>query len=174
ELRIHAYAQPVGMVNADGLEDVFKATSKANGRAVVIMTGALPEEVLSRDVNLVTPWVNAGGLVVWGGGTIGYWAARHGQPLSNDGSPLSLLEKGPALLLGEGVVHFPSVYHLIAKQPTPLGSALGIAYEFASDGVDWPAAVRLGGKALGSTAGSFSSVTYIPHAQGGFLLFGGE
>jgi hypothetical protein len=76
--------------------------------------------------------------------------------------------------LGEGVVHFPSVNHLIAKQPTPLGSALGIAYEFASAGVNWPAAVRLGGKVLGSTAGPFSSVTYIPHAQGGFLIFGGE
>jgi hypothetical protein len=112
--------------------------------------------------------------MVWGGGAIGYFAGIQGQPLSQSANGTSLRDNGPEALLGKGIIRFPYVNQRIADRPTPFGSALGIAYEFASSGVDWHAAAAAGGQVLGSTVGPFSSITYLPRGGGGYLLFGGE
>ena len=174
ELSIRRYSEPILPVTVEGLSDVLRATDRATGRAVLVMTGAFPAEVLSQAVDLVSPWVRAGGLLVWGGGAIGYYAGIRGQPLLAIASGLSLREKGPEQLLGKGMIRFPWIPQRIADTPSQIGAALDIRYQFASAGVVSRAALAQGGQILGSTVGPFSSVTYLPRGHGGYLLFGGE
>jgi hypothetical protein len=174
ELSIRRYPQPILELTAEGLRDVLRATDQAKGRAVVVMTGAFPSEVLSRTVNLVSPWVTGGGLIVWGGAPIGYYSGTRGQPLAAGAAGPSLREKGPELLLGKGAIRFPWAPQRIADTPSGFATGLDIGYQFASAGVVTRAALAQGGQILGPTVGPFSSVTYLPHGQGGYLVFGGE
>jgi hypothetical protein len=171
ELLAHHYAGSFARVTATGMADMFRDTGRAGDRVVVVMTGVLPAPVFSPKVDLVSPWVQAGGIVVWGGGTIGFWSGVRGQTLSaND----AVGEAGTERLLGPGVVRYPTTFGRLGTSQSSFGSALDVAYRFASAGVLRDPVLARGGIALGWYSGPFSSVTYVPRGQGGYLIFGGE
>lgn len=171
ELVSRNYPFPVVAVKADSLRDTLMAIADANHRTVVLMTGVLPSTVFARNLDLVTPWVQAGGLIVWGGGAIGYWSGTHGQPL---GSTNVVGETGTERLLGKGIVTYPSTTNRVASAQGELASALDVSYKFASSGVLRGSVLARGGLTLGWYSGGFSSVSYLPQGLGGYLIFGGE
>ncbi len=71
ELKMRGYHVPVSTVDANHLSAVFRDTKAAPGLAVVDVTGLLPSSSFGRRVDLVRPWVRAGGLLVWSGAAIG-------------------------------------------------------------------------------------------------------
>jgi hypothetical protein len=171
ELESRGYPSPIVSVTAEDLRNVLTSTSNASRRAVVLMTGVLPGIVFSDTVDLLTPWVRAGGLVVSGGGTIGYWSAMPGQPLT---AKNVIGEKGTERLLGNGVVQYPSLAQRLGTVPSELGLALAISYNFTSDGVIRDSVFARGGQAYGWYSGVYSSVSYLPVGLGGYVIFGGE
>jgi hypothetical protein len=173
ELETREYSGTVNAITAPELAQVLSATNQASGRAIVLMTGVLPANVFSRKVDLLSPWVKAGGLVVWGGGTIGYYSCEQGQSLAASAS-LSYGEKGAQLLLGSGVATFPFIVQRTADTPSVFANALGINYRLTSAGIVRNKAIARGGLALGWLSGAYSSITYLPAGHGGYLLFGGE
>src|SRR5207248_1704651 len=70
ELLAHNYPAPVAELTATNLLQVLKATGRAASTTIVLMTGVLPANVFSPNIDYLSPWVRAGGLAVWGGGTI--------------------------------------------------------------------------------------------------------
>jgi hypothetical protein len=172
ELIARGYTQPVAGVTAGQLADVLRDTSKASERMVVMMTGVLPAGIFSEKVDLLSPWVMAGGIAVWGGGgTIGYWSGASGQPLT---AANTVGEAGTGRLLGSGVVQYPTVFGREGTVQSSFGAALDISYRFASDGVLRDSVLSRGGLVLGWYSGPFSSVSYLPRGLGGYLIFGGE
>jgi len=171
ELLARHYTKPIVSVTANDLADVLRDTSKANERMVVIMTGVLPAVVFSSTVDLLSPWVKAGGLAAWGGATIGYWSGTSGRPLT---AANAVGESGTKLLLGAGVVRYPTAFGRLGTAQSNFGSALNVSYRFTGVGVLRDSVLALGGLGFGWYSGPFSSVSYLPHGQGGYLIFGGE
>lgn len=173
ELALRHYSAAISGLTANGLRDVLVATDEASSRTVVMMTGVWPASVFSRSLDLVTPWVRSGGLVVWGGATIGYWSATAGQPLSLS-TKFDYGESGTQLLLGKGVAVYPWVNQRVGTVRSDFATALDISYKSASAGILRDSATPRGGLSLGWYSGQYSSVTYVPLGTGGYLLFGGE
>jgi hypothetical protein len=171
ELAARHYDPPVVPVSAEALANVLMDTARAPGRVVVMMTGVLPANVFSKNADLVSPWVQAGGVAVWGGGAIGYWTGRNGQPLSVDDA---LGEAGTQRLLGSNVVQYPTTFGRLGDVPSAFASALDESYNFTGAGVLLASITAHGGLDLGWDSGPFTSVAYLPRGLGGFLIFGGE
>jgi len=171
ELIARQYSLPVVAVSAEDLANVLMDTATARGRVVVMMTGVLPANVFSRATDLVSPWVQAGGVAVWGGGAIGFWSGRNGQPLSGDDA---LGEAGTQRLLGSNVVQYPTTFGREGNVQSAFASALNITYNFTGAGVSLGSVTAHSGLDLGWDAGQLTSVAYLPRGSGGFLIFGGE
>jgi hypothetical protein len=171
ELIARRYEPPVVAVSAEGLATVLTDAGAATGRVVVMMTGVLPANVFSNSTDLLSPWVQAGGVAVWGGGAIGFWSGRNGQALSTDDA---LGEAGTQRLLGSNAVLYPTTFGRLGDVQSPLASALDLTYNFAGAGVLLGSVVARGGLDLGWDSGQFTSVAYLPRGLGGFLMFGGE
>jgi hypothetical protein len=171
ELLAHHYGGSFTRVTASELATVFRDTGQAGDRVVVMMTGVLPATVFALKADLVSPWVLAGGTLVWGGGAIGFWSGVGGQSLS---ATNALGEAGTERLLGSGVVQYPTTFGRTGTSRSSFGSALDVSYRFASAGVLRDPVLARGGLALGWYSGPFSSVSYLPRGQGGYLIFGGE
>jgi hypothetical protein len=171
ELVARQYALPVVAVSAEGLAHVLQNTATAPGRVVVMMTGVLPANVFSNNTDLLSPWVQAGGVAVWGGGTIGFWSGRNGQALSTNDA---LGETGTQRLLGSNVVQYPTAFSRQGDVQSAFASALGVTYNFTGAGVLLDSVTSHGGLDLGWNSRKFTSVAYLPRGSGGFLIFGGE
>lgn len=171
ELKVRKYRGLVAAVTATTLRDVLADTGLASQRIVVLMSGVLPSTVFSRAKDLVSPWVKAGGIVVWGGATIGYWSGTPGHLLG----PANIVsEPGTERLLGKGVIQYPTRFGDQGTVPTDIASALDITYRYAGVGVLRVPVLARGGLTLGWYAGKFSSVSFLPVGLGGYLIFGGE
>jgi hypothetical protein len=171
ELIARQYALPVVAASAGDLAKVLMDTATAPGRVVVMMTGVLPANVFSKDTDLVSPWVQAGGVAVWGGGAIGFWSGRNGQQLSSDDA---LGEAGTQRLLGSNVIQYPTTFGREGNSPSAFASALDLTYDFTGAGVLLGSITAHGGLDLGWDSGQFTSIAYLPRGSGGFLIFGGE
>ena len=171
ELAVRGYAARVSSITGIGLKDVLAATDLAGQRAVVIMTGVMPTTVFSSSTDLISPWVAAGGLLIWGGGTIGYWTAAPGQTLANRNV---LGERGTTRLVGAGVIMYPWEEGRVADHEGDFADALGISYRLANAGVLHDPVLARAGLDLGWDAGSYMSVSYLPRGMGGYLIFGGK
>jgi hypothetical protein len=173
ELTVRRYGPSIKGVTASGLKDVLMNTGDASRRSVIMVTGVMPAMVFSRGTDLVTPWIEAGGLLIWGGATIGYWSADVGRSLSASVA-LSLRENGTDLLLGVGVVRYPSAIGRTAEVRGDFAAALGISYQLTGAGVLRDSVAGRGGLLLGWYSSLFSSVSYVARGKGGYVIFGGE
>jgi hypothetical protein len=176
ELLVRHYSQSIVPISEASLVDVLQRTQDATSEVIVAMTGVMPSSVFSRGVDQLTPWIRAGGLLVWGGAAIGYYAASKNQALSS--APLrngpSLAERGTEMILGAGIATFPWHPQRSATMTSPVGSALGIQFQLTSGGIKSGAVLARGGQILGWYDSQYSSVTYLPLGAGGLLIFGGE
>lgn len=74
-------------MDAQGLARTLRDTAAAPARVIVAATGTLPQSVWSQTVDLVTPWIRAGGILVWAGATPGLYSV----------GPAPSLAKSPAV-----------------------------------------------------------------------------
>jgi len=171
ELSARDYAGHVSAISAAQLPDVLKEVSKAKDRSLVMMTGVMPDTVFGTKLDLVSPWVQAGGTLAWAGGAMGYWSGTKGQALA---SANIVGESGTMRLLGSGVIQYPTSFGREGTTRSDWASALDVAYKFTGVGVLRNAVASKGGFAFGWYSGLFSSISFLPHGSGGYIIFGGE
>src|ERR1700730_18082456 len=102
ELRVRRDPRSVDAVNLAGLEAILADQTNAAERIIVMMTGSWPASVYSRSVDQVTPWVRAGGTLIWGGDAIGYYSV-HASTIFDPSDHASRRDPGPPAFLGSDI-----------------------------------------------------------------------
>lgn len=160
----------ITIVNATSLASLL-SLAPVPGTALVMASGVFPDTVFSKTANLVTPWVQAGGTLVWVGDLIGYYSAVPGQPLTYP-SPLNPGYNGTNEFINHSYMGGTGYDYL---NVTPNSVDFGMNYLLALPGdclnVTW--VNTLNGVALGRVAGNYTNVAMIPTGMGSIVYFGG-
>ncbi len=172
DARLARYGGAIDTVDAAALATELRDTARASRRVITVLAGAFPRSVLSTRTDLVTPWVRAGGVLVWGGDVIGYYSARPHRAL-NPLDRANLRDRGPTRLLGPASVRPPVDAQSLGTLPTSAAHALGLSYDRTGTAVSTDFAVSIGGAALGWDDGAFDSIVSVPRGNGAYLVFGG-
>ncbi len=72
--RLYGIQTQVNPLTADALRNFLERTDLAPGRLLIAVAGVLPSAVWSVKTDLITPWVKAGGTIVWAGDIPGYYS----------------------------------------------------------------------------------------------------
>lgn len=173
DLRLRGYRGAVHQINAAGLRQLLEDRTSAASTALVDMSGILPATVFSASTDLVSPWLDAGGTIYWGGEPIGYFSGQSGQ---GDNQP-----SYPGSLGGNGVAHFFDPVRISAPLPQPYtmgavpsGTARAMSLRFRFNALAptlAPASPAV--TPVGWTSQSRSSITEISEGKGQLVMLGG-
>ena len=154
------------IIDADGLKALMSDTSNASRYDVVVFSGALPCNVYSKSVDLVSGWMAAGGIIDWfSESRFGYYSA----PLCEDFVDWETdqpLESNPF-----GLHYYDGVQH--ADVRSEISDLLGITQnivDFHAVIGDSDSIVNLG---YVSEDGRYS-VAYAKFGAGGIVISGGD
>jgi hypothetical protein len=177
ELRLRGYSNDPKLVNATELENILVN----NETAVVIMaSGGFPSNVFSNDVNLVKPWIDSGGILVWFGFDIGYYSLEKGmkeEDITWD-MPQNPRENGSTMLGLNGFFEYTTNdTPTVGVYPSPVCAALDVTYDLIQQAPLLQMVLAGNGLALGKIGGpnTFrlrSSVSMIPVGSGKIIIFG--
>jgi hypothetical protein len=173
ELRIRGDHRKVDQIDARQAERLLRDLDNARNTALVMTAGVMPAGVFSTQTDLLTPWIRAGGMLVWSGDALGYYSETPAPTFRIDRSD-SLFEGGPLRVVGGGVVIPGKQPGRIALTPTAIGRALAVQSTQTSVSVDAQRVVSLGGELLGYVSDGFSSLSEIPVGKGKVLIFAGD
>lgn len=176
ELAIRKLEVAVSTVDAGGLERLLSDRANADGTAVVDVTGVLPSAVFGPSVDLVHPWLDAGGVLVWAGAPLAKYRSASGigrapphaataNPPGQGASALVGCQHRGCIVIGRRAIR------ATASSPTSMARALGIEFQMSAFGVTSSSLARLHAVALGWTGAGVSSVTAIPVGQGAVVVF---
>ena len=173
ELNLRGYSGEVKLVNASELEAVFLSKDPA---VVVMAYGAFPSNVFSRDTNLVTPWIESGGVMLWFGWEMGYYSVDSSQA----GGKLTRLGLDGIMAVGMYNYDYPifavSPTWIAGGQGTSVSEALGIRYNQIRAAPVLENVVDSGGLVLGHVGKLRSSVRVsvsdISMGNGSVVTFG--
>jgi hypothetical protein len=157
------------LLNATALQR-FLLDPRTHGDLLVIASGALPYTVYTNTTDLLSPWIRAGGTLVWIGDRIGYYSARPFTRLSaND----------PSVPGYPGSAHFvsPLLFGGVAYEytaPSNFSDAFGVTYPYSlpANGLSVPLLGLFGGTVVGGIAGEFTNIARVPLGNGSILYFG--
>lgn len=157
---------PVDTIDAGQLESVVTNLSAASSVVLVMTSGALPSAVYSNTTDLVMPWLEAGGRMVWIGAAIGFYSAPPNQPLSSPGAVV-----GPA-----GVARFLGTTRLSGlstfTQPTVASSVLNLGnftYGLPGYGLNVSSLEASGDMVRGNVEEGYTNVALFPFGAGSLL-----
>jgi hypothetical protein len=178
ELYLRGYTSAVKLASAEEVENIMLD----NESGIVIMaSGAFPSCVFSKVKNLVKPWIESGGVLVWLGFYIGYYAVDKGTKPDQITYNMTQnpRENGSSLL---GLGDFFEYYALesnpqVATLSSPLSEALGTTYTLIQQAPLTSMVTSNGGLALGKIGGENltrlrSSISMIPIGKGEIIIFG--
>lgn len=174
ELSIRNFKGDVETLTARELEDLLSKKEKA---IVIFASGGFPSNVFSRNRDLVRPWLDNGGILVWFGWPPGYYTLYENQ-VENETFcllPQHPFEEGVKRLGLENVVEVKPYGNACetASAPSFLGEVLDISYNLINYGA-LSESLPKNGLALGMIGGTppKSSVSIIPVGKGRIILFG--
>jgi Glycosyltransferase family 87 len=173
ELRVHGDGRRVEAVDAGELTQVLGDLASAPATAVVMTAGVMPAGIFSRHADLVTPWLRAGGQLLWCGDAIGYYSEDPTATFDRTAAP-SLRDAGPDRIVGSGVIQLGKAQGRTASAPTTVASALGLRFDSTAIGVNLDAVAGAGGSALGYVGDNLSSLTALPVGAGQVVLMSGD
>jgi hypothetical protein len=172
QAKLARYAGSITTIDAAELAAEMRDTANAPHRVIMVVSGAFPRDVLSTGTDLVSPWVRAGGLLVWGGDVIGYYSALPHHPLDSlDKS--NPRDRGSDQLLGVASVRPAADGLALGTLPTPAAQGLGLMYDRTGTAVSTDFALTHGGAALGWDDGVFNSIASVAVGRGHYVVFGG-
>jgi hypothetical protein len=163
----------VNEVNASQLAAILADTRDASHSEVVMTAGVMPRMVFSRSSDIITPWVRAGGILVWSGDAIGYLSEGPRRSFAVEPSS-SYLAAGPLRIVGANVFTSGKVYGRDASTPTPSAAALGLSLAETTVSVNLAGVTQHGGQALGFIGSGLSSISDIPVGLGRVDLLAGD
>lgn len=178
-LKLRGYTGDVKVVDAEGLEDVFLSKERA---VVALAYGAFPSNVFSWETNLVSPWLEAGGTLVWFGWEMGFYSVDQNQKTFRFGLPNQLHREGIKRLGMDQYIRLTgnSDPSGTGTDETDLSKALDIRYGYIRCGLLYTKVISSGGLVLGKigkvdgTEGlaSKTSVAAVQVGKGTVLTFG--
>ena len=166
------FAGHLEIVDAEGLRATFLSPERA---VVVMATSVFPDTVFSRSVNLLTPWLRAGGILVWSGDLIGAYVAHRGQASVSWNDSTTLRWDGEKQIFGGPVIGNLTGPPADPIARTPTADALDLEYPIARSGANLTLMQNRSWLPLGVIYGATfaaSSLSWIPVGGGGVLLFG--
>ena len=172
ELKIRGYKSHLKVINAIKLKDILLDKSNASNSIIIIPTGAFPENVYSRYINFVKPWVKYGGTLFWTTSRFGYFSASRDTSEINQQSFQYLGDSSQVEFFGTKIINKQTRYMMGTKK-SKIGRVLGIKYPFLYGGVNIKKVKLLQGKVLGLIKYSTTSVGMIPLGKGKIVIFGG-
>jgi hypothetical protein len=174
EMLLRGFKGKVDLVSAKEMEDLMYKKEKA---VFVMASGGFPSNVFSRDKDLVRPWLESGGILLWFGWPPGYYTVNQGQV---DNASFSLLPQHPfeegvnRLGLG-GLVRIPPFNGTleVAEDPSYFSELLDINYNLIQYGL-LTESLSQEGLVLGMIGGHplRSSVSVISVGKGKIVVFG--
>jgi hypothetical protein len=178
ELRLRGYSASAKLVNATELESILIT----NESAIVIMAcGGFPSNVFSKDIDLVKPWIESGGILIWFGFFIGYYSLEKGmkkEDITAD-MPQNPQENGSIELGLSGFFEYLNTYITpdVAYYSSPTSEALEVNYDLIQQAplldMVWERNGLVLGKIGGPTSSRFrASVSMVPIGLGEIILFG--
>jgi hypothetical protein len=172
ELQQTNYRGSVATVDAGQLAAVFRDLHRADQSIVVLATGVFPATVFSRTLDLVDPWLNAGGTFVWGGDVVGSYSSRMGAELTpSDSQSLGLY--GASKILSAGTQIFPQGFpDALGSAPSYAAKAFGILYDRTDSALSL-SGLTSNAHAFGYQNGIFNSIVVERHGKGRVVTFGG-
>ena len=183
ELGLRNFGNSIEYINAEGLETLLGDMSDAVSHNIVFASGAFPDNVYEYDgaggsfvTDLITPWVDAGGMITWVAGKFGYYSAPkdpgYNGWLTDEGQPGA---EGVAHFFGADVIN-PSETISYAGSRTPMADAASLVHNEITNGVLEGYVTNYdNGVMLGYTGSGYSSVSFLYNSTvtGGYLIFGG-
>jgi hypothetical protein len=177
ELRLRGYSNATKLLNADELENILINKTVA---VLIMASGGFPSNVFSNDVNLVKPWIDSGGILVWFGFTIGYYSLEKRMKKEDVtwDMPQNPQENGSKMLGLDGFFEYTtSDVPDVGVYSSPVGVALDVTYDLIQQAPLLQMVWAGNGLVLGKIGGpnTFrlrSSVSMIPVGSGKIILFG--
>jgi hypothetical protein len=173
-LHLRGFKGTLDLVSAKELEDLMSYKEKT---VIIMASGSFPANVFSKDIDLVTPWLDSGGILLWFGWFPGFFTVYKGQV---ENATFAILPQQPReegvnrLGLGGYVEMGPFNGTLeTAEDSSYLSNLLEINYNLIQDGL-LTDCLSQGGLILGKTGGNpaKSSVSVIPVGMGKMVVFG--
>jgi hypothetical protein len=176
QLRLRGYLNKAILVNATELEDTLLKKERA---VLIIASGGFPSNVFSKSVNLVKPWVDSGGILVWFGWYIGYYSLDKGlkeEDITAD-MPQNPQDNGSKMLGLDGFFEYTDKNPEVALNPSPVSIGLDVTYDLILQAPLLNMVWAKGGLVLGKTGGQTAlslrpSVSMIPVGLGKIIIFG--
>ncbi len=169
-LHLAGFPGQVREINATGLRRLMANRQGAAGTAVVDLAGALPATVYGPGTDLARPWLEAGGILYFGGEPLGLLSARP----AGRGHPGRLVDLGH-----EGVGRFvdPTAVGHAPRQtsagtrPSAVAATLALSYVMNGQGLKASRATSV--SLLGWLSGRRSSVGSVGIGRGHAVVLGG-
>jgi len=179
ELPLRSFKGDVTLITAEELEKLLSKKEKA---IVIIASGAFPANVFpaynySRDNDLVKPWLDAGGILIWFGRPPGYYTVYKGQIETPHFCelPQHLRVDGVKAFGLEEIIEIKPYERVLktAEKSSYIGEVLDINYNLINYGA-LNDSLSENGLAIGMMGGNppRSSVSIIPIGKGKIILFG--
>lgn len=158
------------LLNATQLSS-FLMTSNTTNFTLIIASGVLPNNVFSQNLNLISPWINNGGTLVWIGNKIGYLSASS-IPTASGSQITCMGENGTQLIVNATLFGGTGYYY---DTPSSNSTAFGVNYTYAlpGDGINLNILNESGGVALGNQQNGYTNVASIPDGLGRIVYFSG-
>ncbi len=171
-LRDRGYGGPIDVVNAIDLVAILRS----NDTPVVVMpSSVIPDAVLSNATNLLTPWLDRGGVLVWTGDLIGGYIGLPGETRITWNASQNLQWAGEQRIFGSPVVAAAQPFPGTATVATPIATWLDLRYPLDFVGAHVRLAVDRGGFPMGFMSADVdpsTSIAWVPVGRGGVILFG--
>lgn len=166
----------IQIIDAEGLAEKMR-----DGKSIIIMSsGVLPDTVYSKDKNLVTKWLESGGIMFWLGDGFGYYSAAENKKIQDDLEHGKIGWEGQEKILGKNYL-FGEVFEPVEKSsagaPTQISKTLGLKYRYTATGAVVSELAKNNGSSIGfdkmlNDNLSRSSISFIPVGKGKLILFG--
>ena len=166
----------IQIVDAKGLAEKME-----NDRSIIIMSsGVLPDTVYSQSRNLVTQWLESGGIMFWLGDGFGYYYAAEDEEIKDDPEHGKIGWEGQEKILGKNYL-FGEISEPVEKSSadaaTQVSKALGLKYRYTTTGAVLSELAKNNASSIGfdkilNDNFSRSSISFIPVGKGKLILFG--
>lgn len=167
----------IELVNADKLSSVFTKDKSI----VIIASGVLPNTVFSKDRNLISPWLEKGGCLIWVGDGLGYYSARKEEKIEDEKTDAKIGWEGQKEILKKNFIDgdkfAEDINDSIGEQETIISRALDLRYQFTLVGAINNIVFANDGYLLGynryfNDTLVRNSISFIPVGEGGVVIFG--
>jgi hypothetical protein len=171
EIDTTGYNVDVEVIDAKGLANLLRQ-EPANDSALIVPTGAFPDTVYTKDINIVKPWIIDGGTLFWIGSNFGYFSSQMKTSNLDDTDLSHPKHNGTVDFFGRQVIGENS-WNATAQYESQYSDTLSLDYSSVARAVSVGAVKSYGGLVLGKTSDSYTSIANIPLGLGRIVIFGG-